>query len=300
MRFTKLFSTLALAALGALATQALAQTWPTRQVTLIIPFPPAGPTDILARAFAPALEAAWKQPFVIEFRPGAGGMLGTGEVSRAKPDGYTLVLQANGVVLAPIFQKSIPYDPADLRPVVGVASSSYLVVTNPATAAKTLGEFVALAKGRPKQVNYGTIPYTPFDLDYHVFQQRAGVELTTINYNGAAAMAEALMRGDIQMFFGTPAAVIPLVKAGKLVPIAYTSPTRGVLFPDVPTAREQGIDLVAGFTLGLWAPAKTPDDIASKIGADVDQPAHRQYPQQMQAELKGYTEVAQKIGLKPQ
>lgn len=299
------------------ATAGLAQSWPSRPVTLVVPFAAGGPTDLVARALAPALEATYKLPFIIDNRVGAGGLVGTGEVARSKPDGYTLLFQSNGVTLAPLFQKSIPYDPADLRPIVGVSSSYYVVTTN-TSMPRTLKEFVAYAKARPKQLNVATIPYTPLDLDIQGLIPRLGLDLTPINYNGTATLLPSLVRGDTHMTVGGTLTVLQLIRSGKITALAYTGPTRSSLLPDVPTLKEQGVDLVAGYTLGVWVPSKIPQDLVDRITAGVvataqspamlklmselalEQPDHRRFEQQIRNEQKAFSEIAQRIGLKPQ
>jgi tripartite-type tricarboxylate transporter receptor subunit TctC len=307
----------ALATLG-MAAPAWAQTWPARPVTMVVPFGAGGPTDLVARVLGPALDGVWKQRVIIDNRPGAGGMLGTGEVSRAKPDGYTMLFQANGVTLAPLFQKNIPYDPADLRPIAGVSSQYYMIVTGATGTDKTLRDFIARAKEHPKQLNMASIPYTPLDLDIYRFMQTAGIDMTVINYNGTAALLPSVVRNDVHLTVTGLSTVLGLIKGGKLTALAYSGSKRTDLLPDVPTLREQGVNMTAGYTLGLWAPAKTPDDVVEKIVTGVisaeqtpqvaavlreqgmETPDPRQFGQQIQAEQKVFTEIAQRIGLKPQ
>jgi tripartite-type tricarboxylate transporter receptor subunit TctC len=227
------------------------------------------------------------------------------------------------VLLAGLFQKSLPFDPPnELRPLASVASISNFVLTNPGTPAKTFQEFVAYAKAHPGQLNAGLLPNTSFVIDYALFQEKTGIQLTMINYNGAAPMADALMRGDIQVFFGVPGSVLPLIKAGKVVPLAYAAAQRGWHSPEVPTTREVGADFSSGSDLGFWAPMKLPEELARRINTDVANAAvapavvarlrqigfdpmpsremSQQFPQKMQAYYKTYTETAKRIGIQPQ
>lgn len=306
--------------LGATALSSVAQDWPNQRVTLVVPYPPGGTIDIVARVLAPILEQQWKQPFIIDNRTGAGGIVGTELVVRAKPDGYTLLFAGNTVLTQKFFMKTLSYDPADMRAVVKIAESSYLVVTPLSLPVKALAEFIAHVKARPaKSVNYGTIPYTTFDLDYHIFQQLAGLDMTTIPYNGAAPAVQAVLRNDIQMYFSVESVVTSLLKAGRLNAIAYTGERRSEQFPSVPTLREQGIDFATGFGIGIWAHAKTPDAAVSRISRDIvaaiatpavvtrlkeygyDVPAQPlAWNERLQTDIKRYSEVVERLGFKPQ
>ena len=311
---------LLLAVLTGVASTSMAQVWPAQRVTLVVPYPPGGPTDIVARTLGPALEQQWKQPFVIENRPGAGGVVGTDAVARSTPDGYTLLFNGNAVYTLVFFQKNLPWDPSQMRAVVQIAGAPYIVVTNPQTGIKSMPEFLSYVKARPpKSVNYGTIPLTTFDLDYLILQQKTGIQLTVVPYNGAAPAGEALMRNDTQMYFGVQAVVAPMIEAGRLVAIGNTGTRRSEQFPDVPTVREQGTDFTAGFGFGIWVPAKTPEYAVTRIGNDIaaaiqtpavagrlkdfgyEVPAAPlRWNEQLQAEFKAYSEVVQRQNIQPQ
>jgi tripartite-type tricarboxylate transporter receptor subunit TctC len=320
MKFRLMLPFAVLAVAGfAVAEIAVAQTWPTKPVTLVVPFAPAGSTDLVVRALAPGLEAVLKQPAIVENRPGAGGMLGAAEVARASADGYTMLFQSNGVKIAPLFQKDISYDPADLRPIVGVASAYYVAVSSPKVPAKTFADFINYAKGRQKSLNFATVPYTPLQLEAHAILQRAGLpEIDPIAYNGAAGLVQAVARGDTAIGFTGSSSALALWKAGQLSIIANTSPQRTAELPDVPTLREQGLDITAGYTFGIFVHAKTPQAIVDRIIDGVTTAAkspevakrlvqlsfveadHRNFEQQMARENTAFADVARRIGLKPQ
>jgi len=306
------------AAIGAVAS-ASAQTFPTKAVTLVVPFAPGGPTDGVARALAPLMEQAWKQPFVVENRPGAGGVVGTEFVARANPDGYTILFNGNGVHTAKIFSKTLPYEPNDLRAIVELAGSDYIIVTHPSIPAKNLMELVTWLKEKGKSVNAGSIPLTAYDLDYHVFNRTTGTSSTIVPYNGAAPIVTAILRNDVNWYFAVPVSVVQHLESKALNPIAITGTRRLARFPNIPTTHEQGVAFDAGFAFGIWVPTKTPDAIVQKMQADMekavlsaqfgdlmkkfnyDVPAKpREYGARIQREVKTYFETAAQVGVKPQ
>jgi tripartite-type tricarboxylate transporter receptor subunit TctC len=298
------------------AASAGAQQYPSRPVTMIVPFPAGGPTDVVARALVPLMEQQWKQNFIVEFRPGAGSILGTDYVARAKPDGYTLLLNSNGVYTAKIFIKNITYDPADLRPVVELCGANFLIMTNAQVPAKTLGELIAYAKSKGSAMNAGTVPNNASQLDLEVLKLRAGMSYTVVPYNGLADIITAALRNDVQLFLGVPQSVASLTADGKLRALASASPARNEHFPDVPTTREAGLDFQSGFSFGVWAPARTPADVVARISADMEkavlspdystrmknlnydvpqQPSA--YPATIDRQAREYFDVARKVGI---
>ena len=307
-----------LASMLAVSVLASAQSFPTKAVTLIVPFAPGGPTDAAARTLAPLMEQTWKQPFTIENRPGAGGIVGTQYVSRANPDGHTLLFNGNGVHTAKIFTKVLPYNPEDLKPVVELAGANYVIVSNTSVPAKTFKELLAYLKEKGSAVNAGSIPYTAYDLDYHVLQRKAQLQYTLVPYNSAADIVTALLRNDIQFYFAVPISVLGLIDEKKVNAIGITGPTRNSRWPQVPTIREEGLDFDAGFAFGIWAPARVPADVLAKIGADIEKAVlspdfgarmktlnfdvakqPRAYPARIEREIKEYSEIAKQIGIDP-
>ena len=319
MRIRNLLSVAAIAAIGGFTSSSFAQAWPTKPVSLVVPFAPAGSTDLVARALQPGLEAAWKQPAIVENRPGAGGMVGAAEVVRAPADGYTLLFQANGVKLAPLFQKDIPYNPADLRPVVGIANAYYVLVAGAKQPFKNMKEFIAFAKANPGKYHVGTTPYTPVDLEIAGIMEKAGIQnYQSVGYNGSAALVQGVARGDVAIGLTGMTSVLQLLKAGQVQVIAATTDKRPWDALDVPTLKEQGVDKTAGYTFGIWVNAKTPQAIVDRIVEGVTQaastpetikrlnnlsfspPNHRAYEQEQAKENAEFFEIAKRIGLKPQ
>jgi len=302
----------------AIAAGAWAQSWPAKRVTLVVPYGAGGPTDTVARVLGQMMEKSWGQPFLVENRPGAGSLVGTAYVAKSDPDGYTLLMNGVGVISSKFFQKDMPYNPADLRAVVELGNGYYLMVANPNSGFKTLGELVALAKKSPGKLNWGPIAFSNQHLDYIAVQRQLGIDITLIPYNSAADSTTALLRNDLQLQMGVASPFLPLVKEGKLVGIAVTGPARNPKAPGVPTAKEAGFNLNFGFDFGVWVPAKTPSAIVSKVGNDIavavrskeyqarldaldygTLPDPLSWPAVIDAKIKSYTEVVQQIGLTP-
>jgi tripartite-type tricarboxylate transporter receptor subunit TctC len=302
----------------AIACVASAQDWPTQRVTLIVPYGPGGPTDTVARVLAPIMERTWKQPFLVENRPGAGALVGTAAVAQSRPDGYTLLFNGNGVITAKFFTKELPYNPADLKPVVELGGGRYLIVTGAGAPFKTLSEMVAYGKKNPKAIHFGAIPFTLQTLDHILLARRLGIELTEVGYNSATLITTALLRNELQMSMSVAGQFLPHVQAGKIVGLAVTGPTRNPQFPDVPTAKEVGFDVDYGFDFGIWIPTKTPDSITARISKDIaaavrskeygdrlktlnfDVPADpAAWPASVDALVKDYGEIVKQIGFQP-
>lgn len=314
------FKRLLMAVAGALmALPAFAQNFPAQRITLIVPFAPGGPTDVISRTVMSELEKQWKQPIVIENRPGAGGITGSGYVAQQKPDGYTWLLQGSVPKTAPLFMKQLPFDPADLRAVTSLGGSSYLLSVNPSLGVKTLAELIKLAKSKPKELNYGVIPLNVNELDYYVFERAAGIQMTPVPFQSAAPIIPALLRGDLQVYMGIVQLLQPQVAAGKVTPIAYVGPERHPRLPDIPTAKELGLDFVTGYTLGIMVHSKVPEDIVQRMQRDIGAvlkmpevvanldkigfqvPANPAgWGPQIERELKIYTEVARSLNYQPQ
>jgi tripartite-type tricarboxylate transporter receptor subunit TctC len=304
--------------LGA-AQPALAQGYPSGRVLLVVPFAPGGPTDIVARTVMNEVQKQWTQSVVIENKPGAGGLIGSAYVTQQKPDAHTLLLQGSVPKTARLFLKDVPLDPADLRAVASLGQSSYLLTVNPSLGVKTLAEFIKLAKSKPKELYYGVIPFNVNELDYYVFQRTAGIQLTPVNYQSAAPIVPALLRGDVTVYMGIVSLLQSQVAAGKVTPIAYVGAERHPHLPDVPTARELGMDFVTGYTLGIFTHSKSPEDSVQKLGRDLTaalkspdviaalDTAGFQVPadplgwgKRIEGELAKYTDVAKSLNYQPQ
>jgi tripartite-type tricarboxylate transporter receptor subunit TctC len=260
-------------ALGLSSTLALAQAWPTRSISLVVPFPAGGTTDVLARALADRLSQSLGQPVVVESRPGAGATLGADYVAKAKPDGYTLLMGAVHHTIATSVYKKLPYDfQKDLAPVATVAMVPNVLVVNAAlTPARNVTELVAFAKSAPAQLAYGSNGNgTAQHLIGTQFQASTGVELLHVPYKGSGPLTTDLLGGQVAMSFDTITPVLQHIQAGKLRALAVTTAKRSSVLPDVPTLEEAGLK---GFDIGTWfgvlAPAATPKDVVARLNTEM-------------------------------
>jgi tripartite-type tricarboxylate transporter receptor subunit TctC len=263
----------ALCALAFAAPVLAQQAWPAKAIKIIVPYPPGGTSDILARAVGQKLAQSYGQPVLVENKPGATGNIGADFVAKAPPDGYTLLLADIGsLAIAPSVVATLPFDPVkDFAPVVMVAYSPHILAANPAVPAKDVKELVALLKANPDSLNFaisgvgGANHLAGID-----FAQRAGVKWTYVPYKGGAQAITDVMAGHAQVLFNGMLATYPAVKDGKLKAIAISSARRFAAAPDVPTVAESGLP---GFETGSWqgivAPAGTPADVVRKLHASV-------------------------------
>ena len=263
----------ALAAAAALALPgAWAQTWPSRSVSIIVPFPAGGTTDVLARALGQELSKTLGQPVVVENKPGAGATLGADYVAKAKADGYTLLMGAVHHTIATSVYRKLGYDfEKDFAPITTVALVPNVLVVNPQVPAKTVQELLAQAKAQPGKLTYGSNGTgTGQPLIGAQFEGMGGVQLLHVPYKGSGPLTTDLLGGQISMSFDTVTPVLPHIKAGKLRALAVTTAKRSVALPDVPTLEEAGLP---GFDMGTWfgmlAPAGTPKDIVARLNADM-------------------------------
>jgi tripartite-type tricarboxylate transporter receptor subunit TctC len=264
MNAFRLFAALAVVA----ACPALAQQWPTKPVKIIVAFTAGGTTDIMARTLAQRLSERFKQPFVIENKPGAGGNLGTELVCRAAPDGYTLIVNSVGpMAVNPTLYKSLGCNPlTELVPVAQISDVPNVLVVPAALNVKTMEQFLAYAKARPGDLNYASTGIgTSSHLSSFMLASRAGFTATHIPYKGAEALKD-LLTGRVQFMFATIPSVIAHIKAGTLVAIAVSSVKRSRSMPDVPTVADSGFPgFEAGSWFGVFAPRGTPPDVIAAI-----------------------------------
>ena len=250
----------------------LAQAFPAKPISLVVPFPPGGTTDVLARALAERLAPALGQPVIVENKPGAGATIGADHVVKAKADGHVLLVGAVHHTIASSVFKKLPYDfQKDLAPITTIAMVPNVLVVNANTPAKNVNELVALLKAKPDQASYGSNGNgTAQHLIGTQFQGMTGTKVTHIPYKGSGPLATDLLGGQILMSFDTNTPVLPHIKAGKLRPLAVTTATRSAALPDVPTLAEAGL---AGFNIGTWfgvlAPAATPRDVVARLNAEM-------------------------------
>ncbi|MGJ7483801.1 tripartite tricarboxylate transporter substrate binding protein [Variovorax sp. LT2P21] len=265
---------MALAATAMLPSMAAAQSFPTKPIRIVVPFPPGGSTDLLARRIGEKLAAVWGQPVVVDNRAGAGGTLGADYVAKSAPDGYTLLMGVTGSnAIANALYPKLPYDVVkDFAPVSLVVSSPLVLVRNPNFAPKTVQELAAAAKAKPGSISYGSPGNgTSMHLTGEMFKLSAKVSMLHIPYRGSAGALSDLMGGQIDTMFGDFLVVWPQLEAGKLQPIAVTSKTRHKMLPAVPTIAESGYPGFEALSWqGLFAPAATPPAIVEQLNREVN------------------------------
>ena len=262
---------LAALALASVAGAAHAQAWPSKPVSLVVPFPAGGTTDVLARALAERLSPAIGQPVIVENKPGAGATIGADHVAKAKADGHTLLIGAVHHTIASSVYKKLPYDfQKGFEPVTVIAMVPNVLVVNARTPAKNVNELVALIKAKPAEASYGSNGNgTAQHLIGTQFQQQTGTRLQHIPYKGSGPLATDLLGGQILMSFDTITPVLPHIKAGKLRPLAVTTAKRSPALPDVRTLQEAGLkDFDIGTWFGVLAPVGTPKPVLDRLSAE--------------------------------
>lgn len=264
-----------LAGAGALEIRTVAAQeagFPSRPVRVVVPYPPGGPNDILARMLGARLGEGWNQPVVIDNRPGAGGNIGTVTVTRANPDGHTVVLHAMAVAVNPtLYGDAVPYRLSELAPVTLVARGPLVMTVHPSVPASTVKELLALARAKPGAVNYGSGGNgSSLHLAGELFKAQSGAALTHIPYKGSADMINDLLGGRISVVFASPLNAVPLARQGKLRMLAVTSARRASALPELPTIAESG---VAGYDMEAWfavlAPAATPRAVVAQLSKQI-------------------------------
>lgn len=254
-----------------LPATAQAQAWPNRPITLIVPYPPGGTTDIVARLVAPKLAEALGQPVVVDNKAGAGGTIGAAFVAKSQADGYTLLLgtppdQVTGQFLT----KQLAYDPAkDFAPVSLLVRGANVFVVNPNVPAKTLAEFITLAKQKPGKLNFASAGKgNTSHLSGELFKARAGIDITHVPYRGNAPASQDLLAGHVEALFEAPAASLGNIRENRVRPLAVTSDHRLKALPDVPTFAEAGVKDMEVYTwFSLLVPAKAPAEVVAKLNA---------------------------------
>ena len=276
----------ALAAIAAAPLAATAQTFPNKPVRIIVPFSPATAADIVTRQLGARLAEIWGQGVVIDNQGGAGGVIGAANAAKAAPDGYTLIMFGINHAINPSLYPDIPYDTLrDFKPIVRVALAPLVIVAHPAFPASSVPELIALAKTRPRSIQYGSggngsITHLALEL----LKARTGIEMTHIPYKGVAQMMSDVLGNQIPLGCPAVATALGQVKAGKLKALAITSAKRSSVLPEVPTVAETGIpDYDVSAWNGLLAPVHTPDELVAKIHADVTKVAQsKDFVEQLQ------------------
>jgi tripartite-type tricarboxylate transporter receptor subunit TctC len=256
------------------AGNALAQSYPSKPIRLIVPFAAGGAVDVLARLIAGRLGESLSQSVVVENRPGAGGIIAADAVAKAAPDGYTLLQNTNGQAISPALYRSLPFDAlADFTPITQLVASNLILVASPKSEITSLRQLIALAKAKPGSLSYGSSGVgNPLHLTMEMLKTAAGIDLVAVPYRGDAQINAALIAGEMQVAVVPLATARALIENGQLRALAVTAARRASALPDVPTVAEEGI---AGFASTSWqgwfAPAKTPGAIVALIQREVAQ-----------------------------
>jgi tripartite-type tricarboxylate transporter receptor subunit TctC len=254
---------------SACAADASAQSYPVRPVRVIVPLAPGGGNDTLARFMAKPLSEALGQQLVVENRPGGGGLVGGEFVARSAPDGYTLVVAGSGLLVVTLAHRKLDMQ-KDLAPIAMIGEYASLLVVHPSLPVKSVGELIAFAKARPGQLNYGSAGIgSAGHLVTEMFRTRAGLDMVHVPYKGAGPALTELMAGQVTMLLSNPLGSMPLVKAGRLRPLAVSGPRRLAAFPDVPTLAESALPgFSSTFFLGLLGPVGLPREIVVRLNKE--------------------------------
>jgi tripartite-type tricarboxylate transporter receptor subunit TctC len=271
-QYKRLIQTAAIAVLVGSGNAAMAQAWPAKNVTSVVPFATGGTTDAIARSLGQELSKSLGQPVIVENKPGAGATIGADYVAKAKPDGYTLLLGAVHHTIASSVYKKLPYDfQRDFAPVSTVALVPNVLVVNPNVPAKNVQELIALAKKSPGKLTYGSNGNgTGQHLIGTQFGNASGADILHVPYKGSGPLTIDLLGGQVDMSFDTVTPVLSHIRAGKLRALAVTTIKRSAALPNVPTLDESGLK---GFDQGTWfgvlAPAATPKDVLGRLNAEI-------------------------------
>ena len=253
-----------------LSTPLAAQDYPARPIRLVVPFAPGGPADMLARAIAPTMSAALRQPITIENKAGAGGAIGVDTVAKSAADGHTIGLSGPGALVSLPFMTTLPYNvERDIAPIVRVATVSGVIVAGPKTGFKSLAELIAYAKAHPGQVHFGSAGSgTTTHLAGELLNMEAGIKLVHVPYRGAAPALADMLGGHVQLMLPDLPAVLEQIRSGAVTGLALTSPGRSPFVPDLPTTTELGFPQVISYSwYGLIAPAGTSAAIRGRVQA---------------------------------
>ncbi len=246
--------------------------FPSKTVTLVVPFNPSSGSDIIARLIVPKLAARWGQSVVIDNKPGASGNIGAAQVATAAPDGHTLLMAINSLTMTPALYKKMTFDPiVDFAPVAKLAEAGYAFAVHPGVQAKDMASMMALIKKSNGKINYASPGNgTPQHLAMELLKLQYGLDVTHVPYKGIGGALTDLAGGQVQMMFATVHSLRPLAEAGKVNELATTGVARNPLAPNIPTFKEQGVDVMD--SVDAWyavlAPAKTPADVVARINRD--------------------------------
>lgn len=310
-------------AVAGLLSPALAQDYPARTVKIIVPFGAGGPADLYARVIGQHLQESLKQPFVIEDRPGAGSIIGTGEAAKSDPDGYTLLMMSNTHTVNETLRPNKPFQlMRDFVPVAPVNYSDLIMVVHPSVPANNLKEFLALLKSKPGALNYASSgPGTPYHMASELFKAMSGTDIVHVPHKASGDARTAVLGGHVQMMIDAITTTAPIVQGGQLRALGTTGKERSILLPDVPTISEAGVPgYEATIWLGIMAPAGTPKAIVDKLNTEINKVLARAdvkdswgkqgavpiimspalFDTYLRSDIEKWAKVIQTAGLKPQ
>ena len=261
--------------LALLSSMAQGQAFPSRTVTLVVPFSPGTGIDILARVIGPKLSEKWGQPVVVENKPGASGNIGSDFVAKSAPNGYTLMVTVNAFTVSPALYKNLPFDPAhDFAPISKIALATYCFVVNPAVfPARDMAEAVAAMRANPGKYYFASPGNgTPHHVGMELLKLGLGLDVTHVPYKGFAGAMTDLVGGQVHMMFTLVHSSLPHVRSGRIHMLGVTGARRSPQYPEAPTFREQGIDFMDNVDAwyGVLAPGRTPRDLVARLNADVN------------------------------
>jgi len=254
-----------------LSSTAAAQSYPTRPVHLVVPFAAGGAVDTVARALGQKLGESWKQPVIVDNRPGAGGNIAAEAVAKAPGDGYTLLITTQGFAISPGLYKKLPFDAVrDFAPVTQLTSSYLVLVSTPELPSQSIRDLIALAKSKPGAINYGsTGTGAPPHLLGEVLKSAAGIDMVHVPYKGDAPLTQALLAGEVQVAFMPLAGVLPHIKSGRLRALGVSGKQRSTEMPDVPTFAEAGLPFEFTGWLGIFAPAGVQRELVAQLQHEI-------------------------------
>jgi tripartite-type tricarboxylate transporter receptor subunit TctC len=261
-----------LAVVVMVATGASAQSYPTKPVRMVVPFGAGGPADVFARVLAQHLQESLKQNFIVENRPGAGAVIGTVEVAKAAPDGYTLLVMSNTHTVNESLNPKRNYElMRDFVPVSPINESDVMMVVNPGIGVKNVKEFIALAKSKPGQLNYASSgPGTPYHMAAELFKHMTGTDIQHVPHKTSGDMRTSVLGGHVQMMFDAITVLAPNAREGKVVALGTSGKKRSTVMPEVPTIDEAGVPgYESTIWLGVMAPAKTPQPVVDLLNAEI-------------------------------
>ncbi len=256
---------------GVAWAQSVADNYPDKPIKIIVPFAPGGPVDTLARVVGQKMQEHWGQPVLVDLRPGGSTLIGTTALARAPADGYTLIISVSNHTTNPAMRSSMPYDTLkDFQPISLMARTPIVAYANPDFEANNLAELVELAKRKPGEINFGSAGTGSMThLTAELLKMKTGIDIQHVVYKGGTPALMDTIAGHIPMTFATVGQAWEQYKAGKVKPLGISSEKRYPSMPDIPTFREQGIDVATTEWLGLLAPAGTPPEIVAKLNAEI-------------------------------